>query len=131
MLVVLSGDLVVGVVVDDGRVLVVRNEGFGFPSAVPVGGESGAEAIGRVLREDFGLDVDVRLDDFFFRSGSLGVDGALSVHAYLVRLVGSGDRVYESVDYLWVPFGELFGLGWDLSLLPVVESLRGLLEVDE
>ena len=126
----LSGDLVVGVVVDDGRVLVVRNEGFRFPSAVPVGGENGAEAIGRVLREDFGLDVDVRLDDFFFRSGGLGVGEVLSVHAYLVRLVGSSNRVYESVDYLWVPFGELFGLGWDSSLLGVVECLRGLLEVE-
>lgn len=127
----LSGDLVVGVVVDDGRVLVVKNEGFGFPSAVPVGGENGAEAIGRVLVEDFGLDVDVRLDDFFFRSGSLGVDGSLSVHGYLVRLVGSGYSIYESVDYLWVPFGELFDLHWDSLLVPVVECLRGLLEVEE
>jgi len=99
-----------GVVIDDGRVLLLLNERgeWDLPGGRPDPGEDHRAALAREVREEAGLAVEVGalLDEHLFE---VLPQRFVRIVAYACQLVGAGDVVLgdEHLETRWVPISAL------------------------
>jgi 8-oxo-dGTP diphosphatase len=99
-----------GVVIHDGRVLLLLNERgeWDLPGGRPDPGEDHRAALVREVREEAGLavEVGVQVDEHLFEVLS---QRFVRIVAYACRLVGGGDVVlsHEHLEKRWVPLAEI------------------------
>jgi 8-oxo-dGTP pyrophosphatase MutT (NUDIX family) len=99
-----------GVVIDDGRVLLLLNERgeWDLPGGRPDPGEDHRAALAREVREETGLAVEVGalLDEHLFE---VLPQRFVRIVAYACRLVGAREVVlsHEHLDTRWIRFADL------------------------
>ena len=99
-----------GVLIDDGRVLLLLNERgeWDLPGGRPDPGEDHPVALAREVREEAGLAVEVgaRLDEHLFE---VLPQRFVRIVAYACTLVGAADVVlsHEHLETRWVPLAAL------------------------
>lgn len=121
--------VVAGAVVDGGRVLAARrplhkSQGglWELPGGKVEAGESDAEALGRELGEELGLEVEVvgSLGESLYRYGEREV----LLVGLLCRSRGPAPEAREHAELRWLDAASLSSVEWAPADLPLLDALR-------
>ncbi len=117
-----------GVILHGGRVLVRKRPPGGvwpglweFPGGVVPAGETPETALGRIVRELYGLNVEPGEKIGVFRHGY--TTNRVTMHGYYCRVAASGSALGEAPEGAWMTPGDLSGLAFASGHRKLLERL--------
>lgn len=125
-------EVVAAVIIKDNKIFCAQRKNQGevamkweFPGGKIESGETHQDALARELSEE--LSIQIAIGNFITTVNHQYNTFALTMHAYLVTIIGGELTLSEHLDSRWLSRDTLTTVDWAPADLPIVERVKELL----